>query len=163
MSEPIIIIAIFAAGVLLLVAEIFLPSHGVLSVVGISFLIAGVVKTFDYAGRNAGIVVSLACLVFVPLFAFIAVKYWKSTAIGRMMAPPNPIVTAADSSVPVEEINSMIGKTGRSTSPLRPVGICMFNGRRVSCVAQYGMIEAGIDVQGVGMTGGNLAVVELKA
>ena len=163
MSDVLILVLLYGAGVLVLVSEVFIPSHGVLTVVGLGLLIAGIVRTFSYAGRDAGIIAVFACLVFVPAFAFLAIKYWHRTPIGKRISPPNPTLTAADTSVPVEEINSMIGKTGRSISPLRPVGICEFDGRRVSCVAQFGMVEAGVPVEGVGMSGTNLAVVEKKA
>jgi len=82
--------------------------------------------------------------------------------MGRRISPPNPVLTAADTSVPVEEIASFIGHSGRSVSALRPVGICEFYGRRVSCIAQFGLISAGVDVEGVGMSGASLAVVERK-
>ena len=162
MSDVAILVLLYGLGVLILVAEVFIPSHGILTVVGLGLLIAGVVQTFSYAGRDAGIIAVLACLVFVPAFAILAIKYWHRTPIGKLIAPPNPTLTAADTSVPIEEINSLIGKTGRTVSPLRPVGICDFNGRRVSCVAQFGMVEAGVAIEGVGLSGTNLAVVEKK-
>ena len=163
MSDVLILVLLYGLGVLILVAEIFIPSHGILTVVGLGLLIAGIVQTFSYAGRDAGIIAVFACLVFVPAFAILAIKYWHRTPIGKRIAPPNPTLTAADTSVPIEEINSLIGRTGRTVSPLRPVGICDFNGRRVSCVAQFGMVEAGVTVEGVGLSGTNLAVVEKKA
>ena len=162
MSDVAILVLLYGLGVLILVAEVFIPSHGILTVVGLGLLIAGVVQTFSYAGRDAGIIAIFACLVFVPAFAILAIKYWHRTPIGKLIAPPNPTLTAADTSVPIEEINSLIGKTGRTVSPLRPVGICDFNGRRVSCVAQFGMVEAGVAIEGVGLSGTNLAVVEKK-
>ena len=162
MSETVILIILFSVGVAILVAEIFLPSHGILTVVGLGFLIAAVAKTYQLHGREAGTVATLACLLAVPTGAYFAVKYWRRTTIGRMIAPPNPQLTSEDTSVPVEEIQSMIGHTGTCVSPLRPVGICEFNGRRVSCVAQFGMIDAGATVEGVGMTGSNLTVAEKK-
>lgn len=162
MSDVAILVLLYGLGVLILVAEVFIPSHGILTVVGLGLLVAGVVQTFSYAGRDAGIIAIFACLVFVPAFAILAIKYWHRTPIGKRIAPPNPTLTAADTSVPIEEINSLIGKTGRTVSPLRPVGICDFNGRRVSCVAQFGMVEAGVAIEGVGLSGTNLAVVEKK-
>jgi membrane-bound serine protease (ClpP class) len=162
MSDVAILVLLYGLGVLILVAEVFIPSHGILTVVGLGLLIAGVVQTFSYAGRDAGIIAIFACLVFVPAFAILAIKYWHRTPIGKRIAPPNPTLTAADTSVPIEEINSLIGRTGRTVSPLRPVGICDFNGRRVSCVAQFGMVEAGVAIEGVGLSGTNLAVVEKK-
>ena len=163
MSDLAILIIFYAVGVLMLVAEIFIPSHGILSVAGLAFLIAAVVKTFSYGGREAGIVAVFACLVFVPAFAFVAIKYWHRTPIGRRIAPPNPTLTVDDTSVPVETLARMVGQTGRSKTPLRPVGICEFNGKRVSCVAEFGMIEAGVEVEGLRISGSNLAVQEKKA
>jgi membrane-bound serine protease (ClpP class) len=163
MSEVLILVVLYAVGVLFLVAEVFIPSHGILTVVGLGFLIAGVVQTFNIAGHDAGVIAIFACLVFVPVFAFVAIKYWHRTPFGRRIAPPNPTLTAADTSVPVEEINALIGRTGRAISTLRPVGVCEFDGRRVSCVAQFGMIDADATVEGVGVSGTNLAVVEKKA
>ena len=55
MSEVAILVVLFAVGVLLLVAEIFIPSHGILSLAGIGFLAVAVAKTFSYGGREAGI------------------------------------------------------------------------------------------------------------
>ncbi|MFQ5463694.1 MAG: hypothetical protein ACE5E5_13845 [Phycisphaerae bacterium] len=163
MPDLVILVILFSVGALALVAEIFIPSHGILTVMGLGFLVAGVVMTFQSAGRDAGIVAVVACGVAIPTFGYLAVKYWPQTTIGKLIAPPNPVITPADTSVPVEEINDLIGTTGRAVSVLRPVGICEFNGRRISCVARFGMIEAGAEVEGVGMTGTNLAVIEKKA
>lgn len=163
MSGVGLLIVLFALGVLILVAEIFIPSHGVLSVVGVGFLIAGILKTFADMGSEAGVLAVGGTLVFVPTLAFVAIKYWRQTPMGRAIAPPNPTYTSADSPLPVEQILKLVGRNGTAISPLRPVGICEFDGRRVSCVAQYGMIEAGTAVEGVEVSGGNLMVTEKQA
>lgn len=163
MSDVAILMLLYSVGVVILVLEIFIPSHGVLSVAGIGFLIAAIVRTFSYGGREAGIVAVFACLIFVPGFALVAIKYWHLTPVGRRIAPPNPVITTADTSVPVEEMSRLIGQTGRSLTPLRPVGICEFAGKRVSCVAEFGMIETGVTVEAIRISGSNLAVQEKKA
>ena len=162
MSELAILVVLYFVGILLLVGEIFIPSHGVLSLAGLGFLVAAVVKTFQY-GREAGIVAVFACLVIVPVFAFVAIKYWHRTPIGRRISPPNPVLTAKDTGVPVEQLGQLVGQVGRSLSPLRPVGVCEFAGRRVSCVAEFGMVEADVAVMGTGVKGSNLVVVEKTA
>jgi len=163
MSEVGIIALLFGAGALVLVAELFIPSHGMLTFVGVALLIAGIVQTFRFGGEKAGAISVLACLVVLPVFAVAAVKVWPRTWVGRRIAPPNPVLTPRDTSVPVEEISRFIGQTGRSLSTLRPVGICEFNGRRVSCVAEFGMLDAGVAVEGLRVVGGQLAVQERKA
>jgi len=163
MSEVGIIALLFGAGALVLIAELFIPSHGVLTFVGIALLVAGIVQTFRYGGEKAGAVSVIACLVVLPVFAVVAIKVWPRTWVGRRIAPPNPVLTPRDSSVPVEEISRYIGQTGRSLSTLRPVGICEFNGRRVSCVSEFGMLDAGVPVEGLRVVGAQLAVQERKA
>ncbi len=162
MSEIALVALLFLAGLLVFTAEIFVPSHGLLSVVGFAFLIGGVVRTFMVWGQAAGAVSVVGCLVFLPSFIVLAVKIWPKTRVGRRVAPPNPILTTADLSVPVVELSRIVGQTGRCLSPLRPVGICDFDGRRVSCVSQMGMIDSGAEVKAVGLSGANLVVQEVR-
>ncbi len=158
MSDLGILIVLFGVGTLMLVVEIFIPSHGILTVAGLGFLVAAVVKTFDYGGRSAGIVAILTCAVLLPTFGFLAIKYWPQTPIGRLIAPPNPVLTSADAGIPIDRLQAMVGQSGRAISPLRSVGICDFNGRRVSCVAETGMVDAGVDVEAIGIRNGTLEV-----
>ena len=162
MSDVAILLMLYGIAVLFLLAEIFIPSHGILTIAGVGFLVAAVVKTFEVGGKDAGTIAIFACMIFLPTFAFLAIKYWPRTPIGRLIAPPNPELTSADTSIPVEELASNIGRSGRAVSPLRPVGICEFDGRRISCVAEFGMLDSGVEVEGIAIKGGNLAVVEKK-
>lgn len=163
MSEAMFIALLFTAGILVLIAELFIPSHGVLGVLGAGLLVAGVVQTYRFAGERAGTVAGLACLAALPAFAAAAVKIWPRTWIGRRIVPPNPVATTRDTSVPVDELSRYIGKTGKATSPLRPVGVCEFDGRRVSCIAEFGMLDAGASVEGTRVISGQLAVQERPA
>ncbi len=157
MPELAIIVLLFLAGTLVLTLEIFIPSYGVLSVVGVGFLIAAIVKTFAYGGDTAGVVSIIACCIFLPTFAYISVKYWRLTPIGRRIVPANPVLTEADMAS-LTKLNAFVGKTGTTVSPLRPVGICTFQGQRISCVAEVGTVEAGVGVVALGIKNGNLTV-----
>ncbi len=163
MSALTLIFLLFAAGALVLVAELFIPSHGVLTVIAIGLLTAGVVQTFRYAGQQAGTISGLSCLLGLPLFGVAAIKIWPKTWVGRRIAPRNPVITSRDTSVPVEELSRFVGQSGRSITQLRPVGFCEFQGRRVPCIAEFGLIEAGAIVEGVRLSGANLAVEQRNA
>jgi len=163
MSEVGLLILIYAVGVAALVAEIFIPSHGVLTVTAVAFLVWAVVKTFMYGGQTAGTIAVLACLVLLPTFVFVSITYWPRTPMGRRIAPPNPVVTASDTSVPAVELMLLVGRTGRTISTLRPVGLCDFDGRRISCVAEFGMLDAGVSVVGTRVMGANLGVRQMEA
>lgn len=163
MSEIGVILLLFGVGMAVLIAELFIPSHGVLSVVGVGFIIAGVAMTFKDYGEKAGTLALIACLIALPAFALGALKIWPKTAIGRRIAPPNPTFSPLDTSVPIADLSRYLGKTGRSVSPLRPVGICEFDGRRISCIAEFGILDAGVAVEGIRISGGDLTVREKKA
>ena len=154
---------LFAVGILMLLLEIFIPSHGVLTIAGLGFLITAIVNTFQTGGRVAGLVSIAACMIFLPMFTYFSIKYWPHTPIGKRIAPPNPRLTAEDTSIPVEELQALVGQSGTCTSPLRPVGSCDFHGKRVSCISEYGLIESGTLVEGLRIKGANLAVREKKS
>ncbi|MCP4591222.1 MAG: hypothetical protein GY842_10780 [bacterium] len=162
MSVVGLIVVLYLVAVLLLVAEIFIPSHGVLTVAGLSFLVTAIVKTFQVSS-NAGVVATLACMVLLPTAAVIAVKVWPYTPVGRLISPDNPVASARDVGVDVNAMQAMVGRQGTSASPLRPSGICDFDGHRFPCVSEMGMIERGVTIRVVGVKGSNLAVVEQAA
>lgn len=152
-----LLIVLYAVAVLFLTAEIFIPSHGLLSIFGIGFLTVAIVRTFDY-GHTAGIIAIVASLVFLPTFAVTAVKLWPHTRLGRKISPLNPIYSKEELGSPVEEIGPLVGKYGRTISPLRPVGTCEFGDRRLECICESGMIDAGVMVRAVRVRGRNLEV-----
>ncbi|MHC5110404.1 MAG: NfeD family protein [Planctomycetota bacterium] len=158
MPDTFVLFIMFSLGAATLIAEFFIPSHGILTMVALTLLGIAVYMTFEQHGREAGVSSLVVCAVAIPTLFYLAVKHWRQTAIGRKVAPPNPTITNEDTSVPVQEINDMIGRVGTSVSPLRPVGICEFDGHRLSCISKFGVIEAGVEVEGVGIEGANLTV-----
>jgi membrane-bound ClpP family serine protease len=77
--------------------------------------------------------------------------------MGRYISPPNPVLGEKDR-MPVAELEQFVGRVGRTLTPLRPVGTCEFEGRRVECLAEYGMIERNVRVEGVRLVDRSLSV-----
>jgi membrane-bound serine protease (ClpP class) len=100
----------------------------------------------------------LLLLVLIPTSIYFSVKYWHRTPMGRVISPPNPVLTAEDKGVDLRELEALVGQRGRTLSPLRPVGTCEFNGRRVECEAEVGMIDSSVVVEAVGLRGRCLRV-----
>lgn len=157
MDGVVLLVVLFGLGILILVAEIFVPSHGILTVAGLVFLVIGVVQTFQY-GTQAGALAIIACLILLPVMGFLAVKYFHRTPLGRRISPPNPVYTPEDFGSNVETLRPLVGKLGRSLSPLHPVGICEFGGRRVQCIAEMGVIDSDACVQATDIRGKELTV-----
>ncbi|MEE9294061.1 MAG: hypothetical protein V3W34_03730 [Phycisphaerae bacterium] len=161
MNDPAFLLMLYALAMLVLIAEIFIPSHGVLTVVGLGVLIGAIVKTFSIYGDAVGGLAVLASLVVIPTLAVVAVRMWPNTRIGRLIAPPNPVYTKKDFGTGPEELQPLIGQVGRTLSPLRPVGTCEFGRQRLECISESGMVEADVKVRAVGVRGRNLEVAAI--
>jgi membrane-bound ClpP family serine protease len=152
-----LIILCYALGVILLLAEVVIPSHGLLTVAAIVCLVIAVLKTFSQ-NPTAGVTAAVICVLFVPTVLIVAIKTLPRLPMGRHVAPPNPEPVRDEDLYPAEELRSLVGKFGRALTPLRPVGTCEFAGRRITCVAEGGLIDQDTLVQGCGLNGKDLIV-----
>lgn len=57
---------------------------------------------------------------------------------------------------------SLIGRTGRVLTPMRPVGMCEFDGRRIECVAENGYVQKDRAVRVVRVEGDKVTVQVLE-
>jgi membrane-bound serine protease (ClpP class) len=145
MDSWITLTVLYGAGVLLLMADFILPSHGVLTLASFAMLGYALYLTFNIS-QQAGLVALLLLLAGVPAILAMGVRIWPRTWVGRRVSPPNPVLSEADR-LPAAELEALIGRTGRSLTPLRPVGMCLFRDRRVECMAEGNMIGAGVEVE----------------
>jgi membrane-bound ClpP family serine protease len=159
MSDNLLIALVFQAlGIVLLVAEIFLPSHGVLTVLALGSLAGGIFSAFQYS-TTFGYASLVLTLLFLPAFAVAAIRLWPRTFVGRRIAPPNRESLRTESPASGNgEFDRFIGQTGVTLTPLRPVGACDFSGRRVECHAESGMIDRDTRVIAIEVQGRTLVV-----
>jgi membrane-bound ClpP family serine protease len=162
MEPTVVVILLLAAGLVVLVAEIFIPSHGLLCLVGLALLGTAIYRAYSDLTETAGHLSVAATVVSLPTMAWIAVKTFHHTPWGKKIAPPNPIARAEEFAPQHESLKTHIGQTGKSITPLRPVGTCMINGERINCVAETGMIEDGIEIEAIGVRGRELEVRPLS-
>ena len=139
MSPATIAILLALAGVVLLVAEMLLPSQGILGVAGAVGLAACVVVCFRIDSR-VGFGVMVAMVVAAPFAAMLWVKVWPKTAVGRRMIL-SPVSTEASAAT------VGVGQQGVALSELRPMGVCTFGTERIEARADRGTIPPGARVQ----------------
>src|SRR4051812_37242927 len=75
---------LIALGLVLMAAELLLPTGGLLLVVGIGGLIAGVAMLFAYDKTHA-VVTLLALIVVLTAAGPVLVRLWPRTAVGKQM------------------------------------------------------------------------------
>ena len=161
MANWLSITILYVVGMALLIAEVFLPAHGVIGLAGLGVLGFGIYETY-LVNQVAGTVGVVAAILLLPVGLYITVKTWHRTPIGRRISPPNPVLTEKDR-MPVEDLREFIGKVGRTVTLCRPVGICLFDGRRIECSSEQGVLDAGVDVKAIGLVDRTLSVRPVAA
>src|SRR5438105_7938546 len=112
-------------GVFLLIAEILVPTGGILVVAALLFF-ACAVGTILYNGTTVEAVVALVGLsIGLPVFGYAAVAAWRRMSLDTVLdeTPAPPVVAA--------ETDTLKGRTGKTVSPMRPSGTVEFDGNRV--------------------------------
>jgi membrane-bound ClpP family serine protease len=136
---------LIATGVVLLVGETLLPTHGVLGVGGVGCLLAAV---FVCSRQNVwvGLALLVGMAAMTPLAWAAFVQIWPKTPVGRRLVLPD--VPPAEAPAPVR-----IGQSGVAISELRPMGMCEFDGGvRLEAISEHGIVPPGATVRVVALT-----------
>ncbi len=152
-----VILLLYIAGIVLIAAEMVLPSHGLLTIASLVCFGLAVFETFGH-NRTLGAFAAIGCVVFVPTMLFVGIKYITYLPMGNQFAPPNPTADEVGAAFDQTECAKFVGAKGRAITPLRPIGVCEFNGRRIQCVSESGLIDVGQTVSGVGLQMNTLEV-----
>ncbi len=144
-------------GAVLLVLEIFIPSFGLLSVCAVAAEVGGIWLFFKASPATGWIGVGIAA-VLVPIVWVITYKMFPKTSFGKSVTLQGPEREKGDAIPDTNELLEMIGKTGVVISPLRPVGMCEFDGERLECVAETGFVEKNKTVEVIHVEGTQLTV-----
>ena len=143
MDPLILAYVLIAIGVVLVVAELFVPTGFVLVVIGVCCTLVGVGLMFVHGSMENAMMALLSLCVGGPLLGGLVFYLWPYSPMGRKL------IRAAEEDVTIAsmsgnaELEGLRGKTGRSVSPLRPSGIAVFDGRRIDVITEGLMVDAG--------------------
>ena len=148
--------------------EIFVPSGGLIGSASAVCLIGGVILLFriDTTWGLIGAVLAMFALPFAIAFT---IKIWPHTPLGRALMLKTPGKTLDDDADANESQGDLSantksanqpapGATGEALTELRPIGICMIDGKREECLAVGGIIEPGTQVRVVAVDGMHIRV-----
>lgn len=152
--------ALILLGLVLLVAEVFIPTGGILSVLSVGALVVGVAITFN-SDPSTGIVTLIALLIVLPVCLGVAFHYWPKTRLGKKLMLTGPQDDEAATNAPVNlELEQLRGRFGKTASWLRPSGVVEFDGRRVDVITEGPMIEPDRWVRCIDVKSGKVVVRE---
>ena len=134
-------------GFLTLVAEVFIPSGGLIGLAALTFLGLSLWHAFSYS-MSLGLTFMLAMAIILPFVASFMVYMWPRTPLGRRMilAPPDEGELDPDSSeeaARLTRLDRLVGEFGKTLTPLRPSGAVEFNNRRLDALAEEGLVPTG--------------------
>ena len=149
-------IILYIAGILLLLAEFFVPG-AVLGILGaIAVVASGIWACYIYPDQAFAIVIADVVGVMVAILLGILLLTKTGLARGLVLDGTFPQDQGYVSDVTDQ---TLLGAVGEVYSPLRPAGAVIIDNRRVSAVADGSFIEQGAQVRVIEVKG-NRVVVE---
>ncbi len=148
---------LYFVSAVLIIAEIFVPSGGLISICALACLIGGLM-IFFHSSSTAGWVGIVVAIIMIPSILIIAYKIFPKSGFGKSVTLSPPNRKKGDAIPDTPELKAMLGAVGVVTTPLRPVGMCEFDGRRVECVAESGYVDKNKKIRVIHVQGTQLTV-----
>jgi membrane-bound ClpP family serine protease len=146
-------------GLVLVTLEVFVPSGGMLGLLSIGSLTAGIVLAFYYRGAEVGFLFLAATAVSVPTALVLAFRYWPKTPMGRRLLLDVP---RGDEVLPDSpqrrSLRQMVGKYGVAKSVMLPSGAVLVEGQLIDALSEGIPIEAGQRVKVIEVRGNRVVV-----
>jgi membrane-bound ClpP family serine protease len=148
---------LLAFGLLLLVAELFIPSGGLIGFLALCCLGLSLWRAFQHS-VDLGLKFLLADCLLLPLAMALAIYLWPRTPLARRVFLPRPAPEEIERSHSSQQLDHLVGQLGRALTPLRPSGLVDFDGRRLDGLSEEGLIPSGALIRAVRVRGGQLIV-----
>ena len=142
-------------GILVVVAEIFIPSLGVLMAIALGLLLYSIYLVFTTISSFAGMVFLGMDLLAVPLLLILGMKILAVSPLSlkNRLSSKDGVVTASS--------KEYMNKQGHAVSDLRPSGIAFIEGKRVDVVTDGDYVEANTPIIVTGVTGNQIIVEKI--
>lgn len=142
-------------GALLIVAEVFFPSGGVLGVFAGLSLLAAVYYAYTAGGLMTGLTLAAVEVLVAPVLVYGALRILPHTPMGRVLVGSAP--TAEEVAVD-DSRHDLIGRVGVARSKLLPAGAVEIDGRVLDCVSRSQAIDPGEYVKVVEVSANRVVV-----
>ncbi|MCX8035518.1 MAG: hypothetical protein N3D11_00410 [Candidatus Sumerlaeia bacterium] len=137
-----LILTLLILGLLLLLAEVFVPGL-VLGIGGFILLPIGVVLSFHHYGAATGSWVFAGTAVGVLAVFGLGMAIFPRTRMGRKVFLSERVVAGPTEQAAEQERKRLIGLEGKAMTDLRPAGIGLIEGRRWDVITDGSYITQG--------------------
>ncbi len=146
-------------GLGLVIAEIFLPSGGLIGFISFSSIIAAIVLAFVQSGVIVGTIFLMVACVAVPAALVAAFRFLPDTPMGKRLLPsiPSPEEVLPDSEER-RRLRKLVGRVGRAKSMMLPSGAVMIDGHIIDAMSEGMPIEPEQAVRIIDVRGATVVV-----
>lgn len=141
-------------GVLVVIAEIVIPSGGLLSIVALGLFGYSIFLVFEEVSAATGLIFLVADIFLIPIMVIVGLRLLaRSPATLRKKLSREDGVVSQD-----PELDMYLGREGTASSDLRPAGMALIDGKRVDVVSQGDYIAQGAPIVVTAVTGNQIIV-----
>lgn len=141
-------------GILVIIAEIFIPSLGLLTAIALSVFFYSLYIVYTSISTTAGMVLAGLDIVLVPVLLIAGMKILARSplALKRELSKQDGVVSQ------IEDPKAYINMKGRSVTDLRPAGMAEINSQRVDVVTDGEYIDADTPIIVTDVSGNRIIV-----
>ena len=142
-------------GIIIIIAEIILPSGGILSVLAISTLGFSLFKAFSISS-NIGMIFLIADIIMVPLLVLLGLKLLAKSPVTlrKTLSKKEGVVSQKES------MDQLLNASGIALTDLRPAGSIRIDKKKIDAVTQGEYIDKDTLVHVIEVTGNQIIVKE---
>ena len=141
-------------GVMVIIAEIILPSGGILSIVALGVFGYSLFIVFKEISISVGLVFAAADLVLIPVLVIMGLKLLARSPVTLRKALSREEGVSSQPS----DLDSYIDMQGTAVTDLRPAGAAVINGKRIDVVTRGEYLEKGSEIIVIAVTGNQIIV-----
>ena len=151
-------IAVFLAGVLMIIVEILLPTVGLLAGLGVAAMLYSIVLAL---GGDIGALTALGIALIISVVLFLLIvsrlpsnKLWNKVVLQNRSRTEEGFVSAVGKP-------ELVGKSGEVLTELRPSGTARIDGRPVDVISEGAFIQKGKSIVVLSVNGSRVVVREV--
>jgi len=141
-------------GVVVIIAEIILPSGGILSIAALAVFGYSLFIIFNEISMTIGFSFVAADLILIPVLVIVGLKLLARSPVTLRKTLSRKEGVSSQSS----ELESYVGRQGNAVTNLRPAGIAVINGKRVDVVTRGEYLEKDSAIIVTAVTGNQIIV-----
>ena len=141
-------------GIIVIIAEIILPSGGILSILATGLFGYSLYLVFTHISTSAGMAFVIADIILIPILVYFGIKFLaKSPVTLRTKLSKEDGVTSQS-----PDHNDYLGSQGVAITDLRPSGVATIEDERLDVVTQGEYIEKQTQIIVIAVRGNQIVV-----